>query len=154
MGQGTISGDELAQLVRSTGEAAAAYMRGDVRRYLELMKPADDYTLMSPVGGEATRGHDDSDEAVEATSQFFQNGDAHLELVESYTSGDLVVLVMIERQHGEVGGLPDQDWSLRVTQVFQRHESGWRVVHRHADPLVHGITFEQAAELARGSGTA
>jgi hypothetical protein len=30
------------------------------------------------------------------------------------------VLVAIERQHGEVGGLTDQDWSLRVTLVFQR----------------------------------
>jgi ketosteroid isomerase-like protein len=34
--------------------------------------------------------------------------------------GDLAVLVAIERQHGEVGGLPDQDWSPRVTLVFRR----------------------------------
>jgi hypothetical protein len=31
------------------------------------------------------------------------------QVVESYTSGDLVVLVAVERQHGEAGGLPDQD---------------------------------------------
>jgi len=28
-------------------------------------------------------------------------------------------------------------------------ESGWRVVHRHADPLVDAIDLEQAAKLAR-----
>jgi hypothetical protein len=47
--------------------------------------------------------------------RFFQGGEAELELVESYTSEDLAVLVVIERQHGQVGGLPDQDLSLRVT---------------------------------------
>jgi len=56
----------------------------------------------------------------------------------------------IERQHGEVGGLPAQDWSLRVTLVFRRDESGWRQVHRHADALVHGIDLDQLAVLARG----
>ncbi|MGI8585517.1 MAG: DUF4440 domain-containing protein, partial [Thermoleophilaceae bacterium] len=61
-----------------------------------------------------------------------------------------VVLVVIERQHGQVGGLPDQDWSLRVTQVYRRYGSDWHVVHRHADPLVHAIDLEQAAALARG----
>jgi ketosteroid isomerase-like protein len=53
--------------------------------------------------------------------------------------------------HGEVGGLPEQDWSLRVTQIFRRDRSEWQLVHRHADPLANGITVQQAAALARGS---
>jgi hypothetical protein len=60
------------------------------------------------------------------------------------------VLVVVERQHGLVGPYPPQDWSLRVTLVFRREESVWRLVHRHADPLVHPITFDRLAELARG----
>jgi ketosteroid isomerase-like protein len=80
----------------------------------------------------------------------FRGGEADLELVESYASGDMAVLVAIERQHGEVGGMPDQDWSLRVTLVFRREGPEWRLVHRHADPLVHAITMEYMAALARG----
>ena len=97
-----------------------------------------------------TRGFDASPERVAALERFFQGGEAKLELVQSYTGGDLVVLVVIERQHGTVGGLPEQDWSLRVTWVFRRDDTGWRLLHRHADPLVHGISFEHVAALARG----
>jgi len=57
---------------------------------------------------------------------------------------------MIERQHGLVGGLPDQEWDLRVTQVYRREDSEWLLVHRHADPLVEPIGLERAAEIARG----
>ena len=73
-----------------------------------------------------------------------------LEVAQTYASDRFVVLVMIKQQHAEVGGLPDQDRSLRVTEVYRRDESEWQLVHRHADPLVHHITLEQAAALARG----
>ena len=91
------------------------------------------------------------DQAVDALAEYFRGGgEAELEIFESYRSGDLVVLVAIERQHEEIGGLPDQDWSLRVTLVFHREGTGWRLVHRHADPLVREITIEQAFSVARG----
>jgi len=119
--------------------------------YLELIRHADDYTLMAPFGGEPRRGFDDSEEAVDAISRYFRNGEATLEVVETYASGDLAVLVVIERQHGEVGGLPDQDWSLRVTLVFRRTpDADWELVHRHADALVHDIELDQLSALARG----
>ena len=55
------------------------------------------------------------------------------------------------RQHGEVGGLRDQEWSLRVTQVFRRRGEEWEYVHRHADPLARSIGPEGASALALGS---
>jgi len=145
-----ITEEELADLVGMVAEAASALIRGDVRAYLARIEHAEDYTLMQPFGGAPRRGFDDSDEAVEALAQFFRGGEATLEVVETYTSGDLAVLAVVERQHGEVGGLPDQDWTLRVTLVFRRTPAGWQLVHRHADPLSHTIDLERVAALARG----
>jgi ketosteroid isomerase-like protein len=150
MAHENVTDEELAELIQRTTEAAKAYIRGDMRTYFTLIRHGDDYTLMSPFGGEPTRGFDTSPERLEALERFFQGGEAELEVVESYASGDLAVLVVIERQHGRVGGLPDQDLSLRVTWVFRREGSEWRQVHRHADPLVHGIGLELVAALARG----
>jgi ketosteroid isomerase-like protein len=53
-------------------------------------------------------------------AQFFKSRTFDQEVVATYATGDLVVLVTIERVRAAVGGLPEQDWSLRVTQVFRR----------------------------------
>ena len=139
--------DELVDLMR---DAASAYIGGDMRRYFELMKHADDFTLMDPFGGETTRESVATEERIAALEDFFRGGECILEVVQTYASGNLAVLVVVERQHGEVGGYPAQDWSLRATLVFRREDGVWHLVHRHADPLVHPIDFAQLAELARG----
>jgi ketosteroid isomerase-like protein len=142
---------ELAALVQRITEAAQALIGGDVDGYAARIEHADDYTLMSPYGGDPVRGFDDSERALDGLRQFFRGGEAQVEVVETYASGDLVVLVVVERQRGTVGDLPEQDWSLRVTWVFRRiGESDWEVVHRHADALVHAIDHERLGALARG----
>lgn len=147
----TVADDELAELVERTARAASALVGGDARTYFSLVRHADDFTLMSPWGGEPRRGFDDSEEAVDGLARFFRNGEATLEVVASHASGDLAVLALVEHQRGEIGDLPEQDLSLRVTLVFRRSaEAEWRLVHRHADPLVHPIDLERLATLLRG----
>lgn len=82
--------------------------------------------------------------------RFFKNGSLRQELVQAYGSPDMVVLALIEHAHVEVGGLPAQDWSLRVTLVYRREGDVWQLAHRHADPLVADISLERSAALARG----
>jgi len=142
---------ELADLVRQSEARASAFMRGDMTRWSGMTRIAEDFTLMQPFGGEASRGFNNSPERLAQLASYFRSGDAKVELVQSYASGDLAVLAVIERQHGEVGGLPDQDWSLRVTLVFRRQGAEWWLVHRHADPLVRHVGLETAAALARGA---
>ena len=129
-------------------EAASAFIGGDMPRYFALMHHTDDFTLMPPTGGETSRDSENSPEQIAEMARFFKRGECTLEVVETYASGNLAVLVAVEHQHGEVGDYPEQDWSLRVTLVFRREESGWRLAHRHADALVHPITFDHLAELA------
>jgi ketosteroid isomerase-like protein len=150
-----ITDEDMSELIERVQEATGALMQGDVRRYFALVNEAPDYTLMPPNGGPTRRGADRSPAAIEAAEGFFTGGGAgRLELEEQYASGDLAVLVGVERQHGPLGGLPDQEWPLRVTLVFRREESGWRLVHRHADALAHPISMELLSRLALGTAEA
>jgi ketosteroid isomerase-like protein len=148
--QQPITEADLAGLVHRMDEAARAFIKGDIDHYLALIDHADDYTLMPPTGGATVHGFDSSEEYLAGIRSFFTAGEARLEVDQTYVSGDLAVLVAVERQHGVVGGTPEQDWSLRVTLVFRRTGDGWQLVHRHADGLVHPIPFSHLGELARG----
>lgn len=147
------AGSAVAKLVRQSETANAALMRGDIRTYFDLTVLSDDFTLMSPFGGKPTRGGYTRKRWIEI-GEFYRNGTLKQELVQAYTSGDLVVLAVIEHGHGEVGGMPPQEWPLRVTLVYRRLHGQWQIVHRHADPLVKELSLEQSAELARGGGEA
>jgi ketosteroid isomerase-like protein len=142
----------IEQLVARAAEKNAAFMRGDMQRWLELTRIAADFTLMQPFGGPASHGFDANPARLAEMGRYFRNGETDLELVQTYASETLAVLVMIERQRAEVGGLPPQDWSLRVTEVYRKEGSEWQLAHRHADPLVRRLTLEATAALARGAG--
>jgi ketosteroid isomerase-like protein len=143
-----MSDDELTELLRRTSESVPAFIRGDMRRWHALQPHSGGYTLMPPFGG-VRHGFDPSDENLDALAAYFHDGDGELEVVQAEMSGDLALIVGIERQHGIVGDLPAQDWSIRVTLVYRREDGEWRLLHRHADVLVHEIELAQLSALAR-----
>ena len=139
--------DPVQMLVERSRASNAVLMRGDIERYAALLSFSEDFTLFSPFGGEPTRGRL-SPERMAALGRFFRDGTFQQEVVQSYGTKDMVVLALVERARVGVGGLPVQDWALRVTLVYRREGSDWLLVHRHADPLVAGVTLPEAAELA------
>lgn len=131
-------------------ESAEAYLAGDLDAYEGVLSHADDFTLMPPFGGPTRRGFVLDEETREATRSMFRGGRVTVEVDASYVSDDLAVLAVVERQRGLVGALPEQDWSLRVTLAFRRDAGRWRLVHRHADALVHTVGWNTLSRLARG----
>lgn len=142
-----------AGLARISEEANGALMRGDVDAYRALVPRTQDFTLMSPFGGTPSHEAGFTEKTWDGMKQFFRNGTLKQDVVQTYTGTDMIVLVVIERAHVEVGGLPAQDWALRVTLVYRHEGAEWRLAHRHADPLRHAITLLQAADLGRGAAS-
>lgn len=142
--------ETVATLVDRSEKQAKLFNTGQMQRWYDLMRPSRDFTLMQPFGGPASHGFDGSPERLAELAGKFRNGTAKVELAATHASCDLVVVAYIERQQIEVYGLPLQDWSLRVTQVFRRSGDDWELVHRHADLFVEPVSLEKAAALARG----
>jgi len=54
-----------------------------------------------------------------------------------YATTDLAYEINIERSRVKVGEAEEvAPTALRTTTIFRREDDGWRIVHRHADPIV------------------
>ena len=143
--------DEAQRVATNYAAGIAALMQGDASTYLARIGGlTDDFLLMSPFGGKPSVAADYTPEKIERMGRFFRNGTFKQQVLATYASPDMIVLATIESGEVEVAGLPRQKWPLRVTSVFVRSDEGWQLAHRHADPLVAGISLERAASLARG----
>jgi len=142
--------EELTSVLAMTQAAGNAWMQGDFDGgYGAALTTRGDACIYGPFGGTLTTGTQAWIDGARIGVRQFRNGQAKLTLLQSYTSGDLLVLVLLEEQSGEIAGVPDQPWSLRVTQVYRREHAKWHVVHRHADPLVKRRTLAETAAIAR-----
>ena len=148
------SAETVKDLTERYAQANAALLKGDARTWDKLVPMTTDFVLMSPFGGTPSRYADYPPERIERMGKFFRNGRFRQELVQSYAVDGMIVLVTIERANLEVGGLPAQDWSLRVTSIFREEKNEWKLAHRHADPLVEDVSLSEAAQLARGQRVA
>src|SRR5262245_64122891 len=116
-GEGGAADQDVAALERRSADANKALVRGDIDGYLALIDHSKDYTLMNPFGGAPAHGFVDSPERRAGMAKFFKSGTLDQEVVATHASGELVVLVAIERVRAGVGGLPQQAWSLRCRKV-------------------------------------
>jgi ketosteroid isomerase-like protein len=118
--------------------ATEGFINGDHKAWLELAARRDDSTIMGGWGA-YERGWKEVGPRYDWAAARFQPSGARLavEYLSSGTSGDLAYTVAIERSESLVVG---QDkprlHELRVTHLFRKEGGAWKLIHRHADPLM------------------
>jgi ketosteroid isomerase-like protein len=66
--------------------------------------------------------------------------DVSFEEITRFASGALAYTVWIERAQAQtIGTAETSSIALRVTHTYRREDGDWKLVHRHADPLVSGL---------------
>jgi len=124
--------------------AQGRFINGDPALWKQNASHEADVTIFGAFGGHENGWNEVGPRNDWASSQFKDIG-AHqtIEYLNTSASGDLAFTVSIERQ---VAQLVSQDKptprALRVTQVFRREGGIWKLVHRHADPLVDRVSTE------------
>jgi ketosteroid isomerase-like protein len=126
----------LEEFVEQYHRTLEAVVNGDPSPQERLWSRRDDATLANPLGPPARGWTEVSNALRRAVSQLSDGEVLALERISGYSSGDLAYLLEIERFRVKVGGAREPaPSSLRVTTVFRREEDGWKVLHRHADPI-------------------
>ena len=96
----------------------------------------DDVTLANPLGLPVRSFPAVAQAAAAAASQLSGGSMLGVEEVSRYSTADLGYVVQIERAQARLAGSQEVSRiSLRVTMIFRREDDGWKVVHRHADPI-------------------
>jgi ketosteroid isomerase-like protein len=118
-------------------QANREVVQGDATRLKEIYSHQDDITILGGFGG-IERGWSQVEPRLDWAASQFSRGTFAEEEVSVVVGTELAYTVAIERNQVDVGQPPTpQTLELRVTQIFRREPAGWRLVHRHADPLVH-----------------
>ena len=103
-----------------------------------MSSQGDDATIMGAFGG-YERGWKDVGPRYDWAAAQYRERKAVVktEYLNVWVSGDMAFTVAVERQEeARAGGQSPLRRELRATQVFRREGGSWRLLHRHADPLM------------------
>jgi ketosteroid isomerase-like protein len=132
----TTETEQFADAVAAAGRAAGAFVGGNPQPYRALWARDADVTIFGG-WGDHERGWDEVGPRLEWAAERFVGGDTEQHVLVMASSGDLGYTVSLERGRAHLAGQAEPaDMVLRVTHVYRRVDGGWKIVHRHADPLV------------------
>jgi ketosteroid isomerase-like protein len=131
------SGEDWRRFEQLYARAQDAFQRGDAGPIKALWSHADDVTLFGALGGHE-RGWAAIGSRLSQVARMNTSG-AHKgdDVLATIVGADLAVMVRIEHiPNSGAGAGVGAVTHLRVTHAARCESGGWRIVNRHADPLV------------------
>jgi NAD(P)H-dependent FMN reductase/ketosteroid isomerase-like protein len=139
-------------------EAARAYVNGDAQPLDQIVAESGTASFFPPNGG-SERGAKEVSARYDRDAQSFgEGGETDLEVLHSASAGDVAFWTGFQNARVNLRGAPETvTMKLRITEVFRRIGGEWKMVHRHADPMVEAVKHEsgeRAPPRQRSSGEA
>jgi ketosteroid isomerase-like protein len=127
---------DFEDIVERHHAALGGIINGDPSGYKALYADTEDVTLSNPFGPPA-RGREAVFRTLDGAASHYEGGELReFETVAKHVGADMAYTHVLERCVAKVVGVDDaRPVTLRVTEVFRRESGGWRLVHRHADPI-------------------
>jgi ketosteroid isomerase-like protein len=127
---------EFEQFMAIRDDAARAYVNGDAEPVDGLATDTAPASFFGPDGGVVTEPAAIRAAFRSGAQLFAPGGESTLEVLDARAAGDVGYWCGI--QHATVHLASDDStvaMPLRITEIFRREPDGWKLVHRHADPL-------------------
>lgn len=128
-----------------------AFIEGNPEPQKSLWSRREDVTLANPFGPPA-KGTTPVFQAMDtAAAAIREGGELTYEVISSYETADLAYEVALQGGRMKLGGSPDMvPVTLRVTTIFRREDDGWKLVHRHGDPITQQRPPESLVQSSGG----
>ena len=124
--------DAMARLTAAQRD----FVTGDAAGIKRLFSHQADVTVLGGFG-DFEHGWQEVGPRLDWAASHFAGGSYGQETLSATVGSDVACLVSIERwSYATPQQRQETRLELRVTQVFRREEGAWRLVHRHADPLL------------------
>jgi ketosteroid isomerase-like protein len=136
--------DSFDEVVERYHAAIRDFFRGDARPVIQMFSQREDVVLCNPFHPFA-RGPGEVAETVEQAASHYADGEFEPERVAAFATAELGCIVEIERFTATLDGNRGSG-ALRVTTVFRLEDDGWRIAHRHADPITTPRPFESVLQ--------
>ena len=142
---------DLEETVAQCRHAWNALVTGNPDPVKSLFSHRDDVSLANP-WGPPWRGWAQVAQALDAGAARFSHGELlAVDEVARYVTADLACFLETERWLARVdGGADVVPFALRVTSIYRREDSIWKIVHRHADAITTPQPSDAALGLAPG----
>src|SRR5215204_2591357 len=129
--------DDVDQLIEQYYLAQGEVLRGNTDSMKNLFSRREDVTIANPYGP-PVRGRDEVAKSVEHAASLRSDGEfVGWQIVAKYVSAELAYVVEIERAEAKIGAREDiTPYAVRATMIFRPEDGEWKVVHRHADPII------------------
>ena len=129
---------DFQAFLRRWEEAQSRFLNGDATLWKQNSSQREDATIFGAFGGHEKGWKEVGPRYDWAASQYRPSGAKKLvEYLNVAVGSDLAYTVSIERDEVQVGHQSKSEpRALRVTQVFRKEGGAWKLLHRHADPLM------------------
>ncbi len=121
---------------RQVQAATDQFLQGNPASFQAHWSHGEDVTIFGGWGA-YERGWEQVGPRLAWAAARFAGGEQTYQVLSSGTSGDLAYTVALEQAQVRVVG---QDMPapmvLRVTHLYRREQGEWKLIHRHADPIV------------------
>jgi ketosteroid isomerase-like protein len=129
---------DFETFMRRRESIASAYVNGDTSPLREITTRQSPATFFGPKGGFNAGASEVAANYEQSAQSFEPGGKNQFEILHMAADDGLAYWVGFQRATSRMRGLSEPvQFDLRITEIFRREGSEWKLIHRHADPLAN-----------------